>query len=221
MITSEGSVEMPYHTSGVIEYTFKSELTAKPGKLKQSIRYFWTIGGDTQPYTSVQTVFNGDGHLVRDGKGQFLKDQALKELKAQAYQREVCLLTPLLKDSKFNLTVLDNEAQVSGKAAVALMVHHADYQDIVLYFDKESGRLVKSKRSFYHFGYGKGGELLTVFSNFKTVAGAVIPHQAVSYNDGKLLPLDRITSVLVLASAPDEWFRIQEEGPSGIAPAVR
>jgi hypothetical protein len=211
MVESQGSLELYPNLAGVFEYTFKSELTAKPGKFKESVKIFQTINnGDAQPYMSIHNVYNGEGQIVRDGKGEFLKDQALKEFKAQAYHRTVCLLTPLLRDRKFKLTVVDRDAKVSGNAAVAIMVHHQDYQDIVLYFDKESGRLVKSKRDFFHVGKKKEMELLTFFSDFKTVEGAVIPHRVVTYHDGKQFSAERITKILVLETAPDEWFRIKE-----------
>jgi hypothetical protein len=210
MVESEGSVELRPAAVNLAEYTFKSQLTAKPGKLKASTRFFQTISGGTQPYMSVHMVYNGEGQMLRDGKSELLKDEALKEFKAQAHHREVCLLTLLLKDRKFELTVLDKEAKVSGKAAVAIVVSHEDHQDIVLYFDKESDKLVKSKRDFYHFGHKKEGELLTFYSDFKTVQGAVISHRVVTYHDGKQVAVERITAILVLENAPDEWFRIKE-----------
>src|SRR5262249_48006738 len=42
-IESQGSAELEYSLSGVIDYTFKMELTAKPGKFKESIKIFQTI----------------------------------------------------------------------------------------------------------------------------------------------------------------------------------
>src|SRR5262249_19136218 len=158
MVESEGSVVLLTIPIPGVEHTFKSELTAKPGKFKESIRYFQTINRRSQPYMSIHTVYNGEGQFIRDGRSEFLKDQALNEFRAYAHQRELRLLIPLLKDSKYKLTVLDKAAMVSGGAAVALMVHHEDHQDIVLYFDKASDRLVKTKRNFYHFGNEQEGE---------------------------------------------------------------
>ena len=210
VVESEGTVDlMAYRISG-IEYTFKAERTARPGRFKENVRVFQTMNNNTRPYTSIHTVYNGEGQIVRDGRSELLREQGLKEFKAQAHHREVCLLTPLIRDAKYKLTVLDREAVVSGKPAVALMVHHEDYDDIVLYFDKESGRLVKSKRSFYHFGHKKEGELLTVYGDFRVVQGALIPHRVVSYHDGKQVAFERVTRIMVLEDAPDEWFRIRE-----------
>lgn len=210
MIRSEGSVDIFPVLLRDIEYTFKAELIAKPGRFKASIKYFQVISGVSQPYLSVHTLFDGDGHIVRDGRSEFLREQGRREFKTVAHQREVCLLTPLLKDRKFKLTVLDRKADVSGRAAVAVMVYHEDHQDIVLYFDKENGRLVKSKRNFFDFSHSKDGELVNIYSDFRTVYGAVLAHRIVTFHDGKQASAERITSVVVLETAPDEWFRIKE-----------
>jgi hypothetical protein len=209
-IDSQGSVELVSGLDGLIEHTFKGELTAKPGKFKTSTRVFQTTAGITVPFASIRTVYNGDGQILINGKSELLKDQALKELKAQAHEREVCLLTPLLKDRKFELTMLDEAAKVSGKAAVALMVRRKGDRDIVLYFDKASGRLVKSKRDFYHIGDKTEGELLNFYNDFKTVQGAVIPHRVVVYHDGKQFAVEKITNIMVLNKVPDSWFEIEE-----------
>jgi hypothetical protein len=210
LIRSEGSVDIFPVLLRDIEYTFKAELIVKPGRFKASIKYFQVISGVSQPYLSVHTLYDGDGQIVRDGRSEFLREQGRREFKAVAHQRETCLLTPLLKDKKFKLTVLDRGAMVSGKAAVAVMAHHQEEQDIVLYFDKASGRLVKTKRVYYDFTHSKDGELVNIYSDFRTVQGAVIAHRIVTFHDGKQAAMERITSIVVLKDAPDEWFRIRE-----------
>src|SRR5262245_45077414 len=52
MVESEGSVVLLTIPIPGVEHTFKSELTAKPGKFKESIRYFQTINRRSQPYMS-------------------------------------------------------------------------------------------------------------------------------------------------------------------------
>ncbi len=210
IVEAEGWVDIRHPVINIAEYTYTARVTAKPGKFTASIKYFQTISGGTRPYMSTRMVYNGGGQIVTDGKNQLLKDQALRELQTVAYQREVCLLAPLLRDKKFNLTVLNRGAKVSGKKAAAVVVYHEDYPEVVLYFDEASGRLVSSKRDFYQFSSGKMGELQIFYSDFRTVSGALIPHRIVSYQDGQQASVERITSVRLLANAPDEWFRISE-----------
>jgi len=120
------------------------------------------------------------------------------------------LLTPLLKDKRYELFVLDEEAKVSGKPAVAVMVRRKGDKEIVLYFDKESDRLVKSKREFYHIATQKEGEQLTFYKNFKNARGAIVPHRSVVYYDGKQFMESTITKITILKEAPDSWFEIEE-----------
>jgi hypothetical protein len=208
-IASEGTIELLPDLPAEADITFKSEVTAKPGKFKGSTRIFMRILDSRQTLFSIGSVYNGEGQLVTNGKKQLLREAALKEFKATDHERLVCLLTPLLKDPNYVLTVLD-EAKVSGKAVVGVLVHRKGNKDITLYFEKESGRLVKSKREFYHIGDKKDGELLTFYKDFKDVRGARVPHRLVVYQDGKQIMESRITRITILKEAPDSWFEIEE-----------
>ena len=211
-IQSEGTVQpFPDGHPGKIVHTFKTEFTTKPGKFKVVTRVFETSSAGglnvTLPLASVRSAFNGEeGQLLIDGKSQLLKDEALKEFKALAHDRQVCLLTPLLADKDYELTVLDEKAKVSGNAAIAVMVRRKGNKDITLYFDKETAGLVKAKRDFYHIGNKKEGELLTFFKDFRNVEGAIVPHRLVVYHDGKEYSQERIIRISVLRNAPDSWF---------------
>jgi hypothetical protein len=210
IVEAEGWVNIRHPVVNIAEYTYTARVTAKPGKFTAYMKYYQTICGGTKPYMTTRMVYNGGAQIVTDGKNQLLKDEVIKELRTVAYQREVGLLTPLLRDKKFKLTVINHETKLAGKTTVAVGVHHQDHPDIILYFDKANGTLFASKRDFYQFASGKVGELLNYYSDFRPVSGALIPHRTVSYQDGLEASVERITSVRLLESAPDEWFRIVE-----------
>jgi hypothetical protein len=209
-IESEGTIDLLPDLPTGADITFKSEFTAKPGKFKDSTRIFMSILDVRQTLFSISSVYNGEGQLVTNGKKQLLREAALKEFKALDHERLVCLLTPLLKDPNYELTVLEDTAKVSGKAAVAVLVHRRGDKDITLYFDKESGRLVKSKREFYHIGDKKEGERLVFYKDFKDVQKAIVAHHLVVYHDGKQVMDSTITRITILKEAPDSWFEIEE-----------
>src|SRR5262249_37188276 len=209
MVESEGWVDIRHPDINIAEYTYTVHLTAKPGKFAASIKYFQTVFGGTKPYMTTRMVYNGGGgQILIDGKNQLLRDEAFRELRTVAFQREVCLLTPLLRDKRFKLTILNHGAKVGGKMTIPVGVHHDGHPDIILYFDKTDGTLFASKRDFYQFASGKGGELLNLYSDFRTVSGALIPYRVVTYQDGQQAAVERIVSIRPLASAPDEWFRM-------------
>jgi hypothetical protein len=211
-IQSEGTVELvPDVPGSVAEFTFKSEYTAKPGKFKSFTKLSFSSSGTTVPVLSVKSVYNGEeGQVVIDGKSQLLNGEALKEFKAIAHEQQVGLLYPLLKDKSYELTVVSDNVKVSGKPAVAILVHRKGQKDIVLYFDKETNRLVKSKREFYHIGDKKTGEQMTFYKDYKNVGGAIVSHQQVTYHDGKQFAVSRTVGITLLKQAPDSWFEIDE-----------
>jgi hypothetical protein len=106
--------------------------------------------------------------------------------------------------------VLDENAKVSGAAAFAIKVRRKGNNDVTLYFDKDTSRLVKSKRRFYHIGNNKEGELETFYRNFKSVQGAIVPHRMVVYHDGNQFSVEQITQILVLSKVADSEFDIEE-----------
>jgi hypothetical protein len=109
LVRSQGTVELvPGVAAAGVVHTFKSEVTMKPGKFKAFTTVFQTSFNITLPFASVRSVYNGEeGQLHIDGKSRLLRDRALKEFKAQAHERQVCLLTPLVKDRTYQLSVLD------------------------------------------------------------------------------------------------------------------
>jgi hypothetical protein len=128
-----------------------------------------TRQGKTSTYL---TVLNGDkGWQKREDKLMTLNKEDVQSQKLFTYPPEVIPL--LLKGKEFKLKVVE-EQKVDGKPAVGIHVippgaKEGDYQDFTLYFDKDSGLLVKRAQKS---SYGGGKEILeTVFTGYKDFDG--------------------------------------------------
>src|SRR5262249_47568297 len=114
-------------------------------------------------------VFNGDkGWVSLQGRQiQEVMGDQLGEMKNSAYANWVESLLPLTKEKEFTLSPLA-EIKVKDKPAVGLKVQAKDRPDIKMYFDKESGLLVRTERD----GRDEMGNMVrleSTYSDFKKV----------------------------------------------------
>lgn len=77
------------------------------------------------------------------GQVREMEAKKFEEFRHMVYVMGVSQLAPL-KDKAFTLTAA-GEAKVNDKPALAVKVAHKDRRDVTLFFDKESGLLVKSE----------------------------------------------------------------------------
>ena len=129
-------------------------------------------------------VFAGDKGWNKIGEEtkEFGKDE-LAEAKEQAYAGWVETLTPL-KDKEFTLATV-GEVKVEDRPAVGVKVSSKGHRDIDLYFDKETGLLVKSVKQVKD----DGGQEVTEESfpgEYKEVQGTKQAMKFVIKRDGKL-----------------------------------
>lgn len=95
------------------------------------------------PTTRQLVLVEKKGWISYDGVVYDLDAKFLERIERSAYADRVCGLVTLLKDKAYTLT-LTGEAQVKGKAAVGIKVARDGKPDVSLWFDKDSGLLVKS-----------------------------------------------------------------------------
>jgi hypothetical protein len=93
----------------------------------------------------VQTIDGDHGSAKINGEDKKLEGAHLAEALEEIYGQRVGQLFPLLEDKDFTLSALP-EAKVEGKPASGVKVSAKGHKDLELYFDKESGLLVKSVR---------------------------------------------------------------------------
>src|SRR5579862_494764 len=97
-----------------------------------------------------------------------LSGPKLDDTKAQLHVRRLFQLTPLLKDKDCQLTALD-EIKVDGKPAVGVAVVCKGQRDVRLFFDKETGLIVKVERLAFDDTAMKDQPQEEIYSDFKDV----------------------------------------------------
>jgi hypothetical protein len=129
-------------------------------------------------------VLNGDKGWQQSAGGQTLEltRERLGEVQEEAYVWWLVTLVPLLKDG-FDLDVLP-EIKVDGRPAAGVKVSARGRPDAALYFDKDSGRLVKIRRRARETGVEVEKEY--VYSDYKDVDGVKVPgKEVVTINNRK------------------------------------
>ncbi len=95
-----------------------------------------------QTIEMIQVSGNGKGWRSMNGEVSDLTQEELDNLRRDRYIERVSGLMTLTKDKGFTLAPA-GETQVNGKPAVGIKVSSPGQPDVTLYFDRESGLLVK------------------------------------------------------------------------------
>ena len=101
----------------------------------------------------------------------------------QIYLSEVTRLTTL-KDKKFELFSL-GEAKVQDKPAIGIRVANKDHKDINLFFNKETGLLVKFEHRTVDFNTQQEVNEERIITEFQDKDGTKEPKKAIINRDGK------------------------------------
>jgi len=153
----------------------------------------------------IEQVVNGDKirNTVRLGDMDISPngEDDKEEVKFGVVLQEAEQLTPLLDAKKFTLKAAD-DADVDGKkAAVVVAQPSAVKREIKMYFDKESGLLVKTAnrgRITGDDGQSKEVDEETYGSGYKAVNGMQVPTKLVINHDGKKFMSMELTDIEVL-----------------------
>ncbi|MBY0523158.1 MAG: hypothetical protein K2R98_07150 [Gemmataceae bacterium] len=135
---------------------------------------------------SIETrVVNGDKGWIKEfGEDTKPMDNvALADEKADLYFNYVTTLVPL-KGKEFKVAPLA-DIKVNDKPAVGISVSQKGQKDVKLYFDKESGLLVKAERKVRDAEAKKEVTEEVIFSDYKEVDGLKIAMKFNSKRDGK------------------------------------
>jgi hypothetical protein len=162
------------------------------------------VGPDKQK-TRVVLVLNKDmGWQENGGVAAELSEQRVSELKEEVRVQSVCLLLPLvLKDSAYQLATA-KEILVDGKAAAGVRASLKGHPDITLYFDKDSGLLVKIDRKAKEAGIEVDKEHF--FSDYKEVDGVKLPTRAFEKLNGKKFTDLKVDSYKLLDRVDEAQF---------------
>jgi hypothetical protein len=148
----------------------------------------------------IMEVFNDDRGWKQSGGATIaMSPGRLAEVREEAYVWWLATLAPLLKDG-FDLDVLP-EINVDGRPAAGVKVTARGRPDAALYFDKDSGRLVKIRRRAKEAGIESDKEYF--YSDYKDVDGVKIPGKEVVHLNGRKFSEVQYTEYKFLRK-PDE-----------------
>lgn len=131
-------------------------------------------------------VVNGDKGWNNMGGSDAteLNAQQMEEQKETLHLRRLTAsLVPLLKDKTLKITPVA-DAKVDDHAAAGIKVSSTGHRDVTLYFDKDTGLLVKSETT----AKTEDGNVVpqeTRYSDYKEFDGVKIPTKLTAKRDGK------------------------------------
>jgi hypothetical protein len=133
----------------------------------------------------VQVLDDDKGWIKFADKVMDMDKDQVAEMVEQLHARRVASLAPL-GDRSFKLSLM-GESKINGKDAVGVQVSCKDRRDVSLFFDKQSGLIVKTEtRSRDIFG-GNDQEFTaeTYFAEYKDFGGVKRPTKQTLKRDGK------------------------------------
>ncbi|HTU90311.1 MAG TPA: alpha/beta hydrolase, partial [Gemmataceae bacterium] len=162
------------------EVSFTSEISWQwPDRLKNSVTL--TI---IKPTTFIETISGDDGWSSCDGKPGPLGVVKRDELRTQAHVRRLLLLTPLLQDKIYKMSVLD-EIRIDDRPTVGVCVACAGERDVKLYFDAATRLLAKVEWRVLNDSGQKEVVKEDLFSDYREIEGVPTATQLLRRSDGK------------------------------------
>ena len=151
----------------------------------------------------IQVVNKDKVAITLDGKPQPVDDATRKEIKEQT-RAEVLANLIALKDSQYKLSVL-GESGVGDRQAVAVKISSEGHRDVTLYFDKESGFLIKIEQKLTDSKQGAFTQAV-VYSDYKEYNGVKRPTKETMYKDGAKVMTMTVVEFKNLEKLPDTTF---------------
>src|SRR5262249_51192640 len=139
-----------------------------------------------------------------NGQTQEPEKAQFAQMREMMYIDRVVRLVPLLVERGFRLTT-SKEAKVNDRPAVGVKVASDGHKDVTLYFDKDSGLLIKAEHQVVNH---QKKEVLQeeYFSEFKDVGGFKRPTRVVAFQEGKKVMDGELTDIKYFDSVPDSEF---------------
>jgi hypothetical protein len=152
------------------------------------------------------TVVNGAKGWVKatgDDAKELDKD-ALSEERENLYFNWVTSLVPL-KAKEYKLTLL-GDSKVNNKPAIGIAVASKGHRDVKLFFDKDSGLIVKAERKVRDLEGKKDVTEEVLFSDYKDIDGLKVAMKYQSKWDGKNHADADMTEAKVFEKIDAKWF---------------
>lgn len=181
---------------------FTQELTYQ---LPNQFREVLHLEGGGQKATVI-TVYNGtEGWVTANGKAVDLDKKLLNELKEVGHLMTISRLSPLLEDKAIKLSPAGEE-KVNGKVAVGVRVERKDYRDATLFFDKDTGLVLKMKRQALDAVTKQEVDEERFVMEYQKIEGMQSPKKMVINRDGKKFMEVEVAEVKLLDKVDPATF---------------
>jgi hypothetical protein len=158
---------------------------------------------DGEKFHLIEVLAGNQGWAKFNDEIEELDKEGLAEAKEQAYAEWVATLVPL-KDKMFILAPL-GELRVDQRPALGVKVSSKGHRDIDLYFDKETGLLVKTATQVKDDNDQEVMEE-TYLSDYKEVQGTKQAMKLIIHRDGKLYLESEVTDLQLAEKLDDSVF---------------
>ena len=170
------------------------------------VRVEMTFEFEGKKANSVQIVNGRKVSQTENGEASKLSDATVAELRESGAIQELSLLYPLL-EAKYTLAA-GKDATIDGKDCATIVVKSAALKETTLAFDKKSGHLTAMLRKGLN-PVQKVVDERTVFSEFKTIEGLVVPMKSVVSHDGRAFLEITVTEYKPMAKLNDKLFLVE------------
>lgn len=181
-----------------------------PGRFKEKADFHFKVPLSRQAEADISLVLD---NVLNEGKAVALMNgdpsptpADLSELKEKVHRRQICWLA-CLKDKAYTLSALNGE-EVAGKPTVALRVKAKGFQDVDLFFDKQTGLLVKMR-----YQARENDKPVTeeeIVAGYQQVGGVTAPKKIVVKRNGKQIREEEFLKIGLLDKPLDrKVFNVQ------------
>lgn len=149
------------------------------------------LGG--KKVNQTQTLEGKTGWIQSEGTVTDMPREAVAEMREQKYAEDLDRLG-FLKDKGIDLTAL-GETKVGDRSAVGVLVKSKGHRDVKLWFDTESGLLVKREHGLIDGGTGKEVVQEVLFSDYRDTDGVKYCRALTAYRDRKKVIAAKVVEV--------------------------
>jgi hypothetical protein len=177
-----------------------AQLWSQPPRQLKAVFHLNMAG---KPFTRIEVVTKDGGWLSLNGKLSPLPADQIAEIYERMEADEATNLL-VLKDPGYQLTPL-GESSVANRPAVGLKVAHGGHRDVLMYFDKERGYLVKMQTRSKATG-GSEIDEETFYADYQEYNGIRNATKVTTKRDGKLYAESETTEFKPVEKISDRVF---------------
>jgi hypothetical protein len=158
-----------------------------------------------QKFKFVHGFDKDTGWTLMDDKVQDDSKEQVAETKETMHAGRLARLIGL-NDKECKLSAV-GESKVNDRPAIGVRVECKGYQDVSLFFDKETNQLVKMERRATDVQMNKEFTEETLYGDFKKVNGVLVSHKQTIKRDGKVYVENETTEFEVKDKLDDKLFK--------------